>query len=415
MLIDGFIDKRVVDVGCGDLELSKVFNFQDYTGYDLSTEALKIAKSHHPEWNFIHGSITDYPAEHADVVICLDVLIHQKTRDEYLKLIKALANATRKRLIISGYEDAPSDEYMSDICAYHEPLSKSLSDLGIFNETVNIGNYRGLSLMVADRKATGVALHKNDLPLNEFKQIVNHVDRKDLLRLIMDVSRNRLGFYTKTSIRAIEYPWMVEKIAGVKIGRIADIGAGVSPLPIVLGQIGYSVTTIDFHQIVRDLNNLDDWNEWGFLDYSKLISGIQSHNINVLHYHPHEKFDLIYSVSVVEHMPRKTWEQVLQWAAKWLKPGGRFILTLDLIPRTDALWNFVEGQEVEKTAQHGTLTDFRASLKRNGLLEKDFKIMREIPLSKTDLAFIECELHIRQLNIFSNILDMTKALLKHNR
>ncbi len=410
--LEGFTDKRVVDVGCGDLELSKVFDFKEYTGYDLSAEALKFAQSRRPEWNFIHGSITDHPEEYADVVICLDVLIHQRTKDEYLKLIKALANATNKRLIISGYEDSPSEEHISDICAYHEPLSKSLSNLGIFNEIIDIGNYRGLSLMVADKNATGLALHKNDLPIDEFNPIVKYVDRKDLLRLVIDASRNWLGFYTKTSIRAIEYPWVLEKITEVTPVKIADIGAGVSPLPIILGEKGYSITTIDFHSIKRELANQSEWNEWGFLDYSKFVSSIKSLNLDVLRYHPEEKFDVIYSVSVIEHMPRKIREQFIKWVAKWLKPGGRLILTLDLISGSEFLWNFSEGIEVEKASQHGNLDGFRDTLKRNNLIERDFKTIRGIPFSRTDLALFDCELITNRTSIFRYLLDKSSFLLK---
>jgi len=38
-----------------------------------------------------------------------------------------MVSATKKkRSIISGYEDAPSAEYVSDICFGHEPLSKKV-------------------------------------------------------------------------------------------------------------------------------------------------------------------------------------------------------------------------------------------------------------------------------------------------
>ncbi len=406
----GLMDKRIVDIGCGDLELTKVFSFREYVGYDLSAEALKLAQSCRPEWKFIHGSITDYPDERADVVICLDVLIRQKNKDEYLTLIKALANATTKRLIISGYEDLPSAEYISDICAYHEPLSKSLSNLEVFNEVISIGSYGGLSWMVADKNETGAALHKNDLPIGELNQIVKYVDRKDLLRLIMDSSRNWLGFYTKTSIRAIEYPWMLERVMQANPVRIADIGAGVSPLPILLGEKGCSITTIDFHSIKRELVNQSKWNEWGFLDYSEFVPSIKSYNLDVLRYRPEGKFDVIYSVSVIEHMPRKTWEQFIKWAAKWLKPGGRLILTLDLIPGSELLWNFSEGVEVEEPSKHGNLDGFRDTLRRNNLIERDFQIIRGIPFSRTDLALLDCQLNIYGLNVFRNLLDKIKAL-----
>lgn len=412
--LEGFMDKQVIDIGCGDLELGKVFDFQSYTGYDLSAQALRIAKKQRPEWNFVHGSITDHPAEHADVVICLDVLIHQKTRNEYLKLIKALAETTRQRLIISGYDALPPDEYTSEICAYHESLSKSLRDLGVFNEIIAIGEYRGLSFIVADKNSTGPARHQHDLPINEFERIVKYADRKDLLRLIMDTSRKQLGFYTKTSIRSIEYPWVLEKIIEDGEVTVADIGAGVSPLPIVLGQRGCSVTTLDFHSITRDLNNREDWNEWGFLDYSTIMSTIDSYNMNVLKYRPKKKYDVIYSVSVIEHMPKKTWEQVVRWAAQWLKPGGRLILTLDLIPASNQLWNYSEGVEVESIAQHGALTDFRATLQKNNFVENEFRIIRDIPFSRTDLALFECELNVHRSNMFRNLVNKIKIVYKHD-
>ena len=402
--VEGFTNKRVVDVGCGDLELTKTFNFQEYIGYDVSAEALKIAKSHRSDWIFIQGSIVDYPQESADLVICLDVLIHQKTKAEYLQLIEALANVTRGRLIISGYEDLPEAGYISNICAYHEPLSNSLNNLGFFNEVISIGNYRGLTLIVADKSVTGPELHNNDLPIDVFGKIIQYVERKDLLRLIMDISRSRLGFYTKTSIRAIEYPWALEKITEANPTEILDIGAGVSPLPIILAEKGHSIKTIDFHSINRELRHQSGWNEWGFLDYSVIVPTIKSYNLDVLKYHPKKKIDVIYSVSVVEHMPKRIWERLIKLAAKWLKPSGRFIVTLDLIPETELLWNFSEGVEVETPAQHGSLNDFRETLKRNNLIEKDFRIVRNIPSSRTDLALLSCELVLGKQNIFQRIL-----------
>jgi 2-polyprenyl-3-methyl-5-hydroxy-6-metoxy-1,4-benzoquinol methylase len=403
--VKGFLDQKVIDVGCGDLDTTKEFNFQYYTGYDLSSVALNIAQKKRPDWNFVQGSIRDNPGKTADLVICLDVLIHQKTKDEYLQLIKALANVTRKRLIISGYDSLPVAEYTSSICSYHEPLSESLNKLKVFNEITKIGEYRGLSLIVADKDATGVKLHKNDLPIEVFREILPYVERKDLLRLIIDASRNRLGFYTKTAIRAIEYPWVLEKLAEANPTEIVDIGAGVSPLPIILAEKGYSVNTIDFHPIKREFDTQSEWNEWGFLDYSLIVPTIKSFNLDILKYHPKKWVDVIYSVSVVEHMPKKTWEQLIKRAAEWLRLGGRFIITLDLIPGTELLWNISEGVEVEQIAQHGNLYDFRESLRINNFIENDFRIVRNIPTSKTDLALLDCELILKERSFFRRLIN----------
>src|SRR5690606_32915803 len=37
-----FNEKSIVDVGCGDLELTKEFDFNNYLGLDISEESLKI-------------------------------------------------------------------------------------------------------------------------------------------------------------------------------------------------------------------------------------------------------------------------------------------------------------------------------------------------------------------------------------
>jgi hypothetical protein len=58
-------------------------------------------------------------------------------------------------------------------------------------------------------------------------------------------------------------------------------------------------------------------------------------------------FDCIYSVSVIEHVPcvvRKAW--VRKFAAQ-LATGGMLLLTVDLSPGTDFLWNLSEGRVVE--------------------------------------------------------------------
>jgi len=392
--LNGFMSKRVVDVGCGDLELVHSFEFKDYTGYDVSQVALSLARKRRPHWNFIQGHIYDFPNESADLVICLDVLIHQKDRDEYFRTLRALSQVAQQRLIVSGYDKEPEIEYFSDICAYHEPISKSIRDIGVFNEVVAIGHYRGLAFIVADKTITGPKFHPSDLPSAALNEIISYVDRKAFLRLIMDISRDTLGFYTKTSIRAIEYPWAFARIIEIARGMVLDIGAGVSPLPILLAAKGYSVTTVDFSSIRRNAISDDriDWNEWGFLDYSDIISTITSYNEDILRYSPKQLFDVIYSVSVIEHMPRQTWEKLLRLVAKWLKPGGRLIITLDLVPNTDFLWNFSGGLEVESISRHGTLQDFRKNLHRNNFIEKDLRVVKGIPFSRTDVVLIDCEL-----------------------
>lgn len=388
-IVRSFKDKTVLEVGCGDLETSKDLPFTSYVGYDMSAAALEIAKKKRPDWRFEKGTIGDPRDLHqADLVICLDVLIHQKREEGYRTLIASLVRAARQRLIVSGYETRPSFE--SNIVAFHESLSATLRDCGAFNEIMAVGNYRDVSLIVADKRPTGPARHENDLPVDIFNDVALLVERPDLLCAAMDCSREHLGFFTKTSSRAMEYPWVLEKLAALAPGAsVLDIGAGVSPLPIMLAERGLRVNTVDSHPLVRTADTRDSWNEWGFLDYGQLLPGAASFHVDVLQFRAQSRFDAIYSVSVIEHMPRPVWERTLELMASWLTQGGLLLLTLDLIPGTDALWNMSEGKPVDQGAGHGCLEDVASKLRGYGLVIEDLFVKRKIPHSRTDVAFLK--------------------------
>ncbi|MEL7409485.1 MAG: class I SAM-dependent methyltransferase, partial [Cyanobacteria bacterium J06558_2] len=68
--------QSILDVGCGDLEVIKAFKLSNYTGVDISSQAIELARQKRPDLNFILlENNLSIPA--ADLVICLEVLIHQ--------------------------------------------------------------------------------------------------------------------------------------------------------------------------------------------------------------------------------------------------------------------------------------------------------------------------------------------------
>jgi 2-polyprenyl-3-methyl-5-hydroxy-6-metoxy-1,4-benzoquinol methylase len=389
-----FYDKGVLEVGCGDLETSREFAFRNYTGYDLSSEALAIAKLKRPDWRFVQGSLSgsgDHPQ--ADLVICLDVLIHQKKPEDYHNLIAGLVSATRQRLIVSGYQNKPADEFASKITAFHEPLGKTLRRFGVFNEVMEIGRYRGVSMIIADKYATGPEAHPNDLPIDIFNAMAPLVDRPPLLRMTMDHSRAQLGFYTQTSSRMIEYPWVLDKMSSLPAGALVlDIGSGVSPLPPILAQRGLQVACVDSHPMVRTLADRHAWNEWGFFDYSVLSPRIKAFHTDILDFRPNVKFDAVYSVSVLEHMPRTVWEQALRMLPGFLKPGGLLLLTLDLIPGTYDLWNMCSGKVVDLGTPHGGVKELANMVQGLGFVLDELNARQKIPFSRTDVAFLSARL-----------------------
>ena len=71
----------------------------------------------------------------------------------------------------------------------------------------------------------------------------------------------------------------------------------------------------------------------------------------------------------------------------WLKPGGRLALAIDLIPRTDTLWN--RGGSEETPDEHGTYLDMERQLRSLGFAIMESRIERSIEKwSRTDLYFL---------------------------
>jgi SAM-dependent methyltransferase len=117
----------ILDIGCGDLEVSQLISSDNYTGVDISLEAINIAKKKRPEWHFECGDILKLDLPQSDMVICLDVLIHQPNFEKYEALCKRLLCLTGKYLLVAGNNSGPLDS--SNVFFYYEPLSTTLQRL----------------------------------------------------------------------------------------------------------------------------------------------------------------------------------------------------------------------------------------------------------------------------------------------
>ena len=141
-------NSSVVDVGCGDLEVTRHLTVGDYTGLDVSETALRLARQKRPDWKFQLITAGD-PIPTADVVICLDVLIHQPDEQALLSLVERLARASRRTLLVSGYEELPT--FTSELTRYFEPLSQVLRRTGAFADIKPLGRYRDTTVFAASK------------------------------------------------------------------------------------------------------------------------------------------------------------------------------------------------------------------------------------------------------------------------
>lgn len=378
-------EDSVLDVGCGDLEVLRAMPFKNYLGIDISPRAIEIARGKRPDWQFANLDIHEIGDHAYDYVVCLDVLIHQSSRDAFEDVLANLLRVARKGVIVSGYGDQTPNE---GIVFTHLSLPEALQRCKKTRHVTEIGCYRDVSLYVA-LTDQGVPLTDADASLHDVAFGCEQTAEWRLLLELTRLSREKLGFFPKTIIRTIEYPWFARRLSPVPGQRVLDIGAGVCVLPLWLAQQDIDVVTIDFSRHHRDPDDKTGWNEWGYLDYGRLHPGIVSHHLDAQFYQPDRPFDAIYSVSVIEHMPAHVRRNIVSKLPDWLTPGGRLLLSLDLTPGTEDLWPLSEGQIVDHKHPHGTLRDVIAELQQAGLRLTEVAVRRGIAGSRTDLAFIE--------------------------
>lgn len=161
--IEKFHPRSILDVGCGDIEVTKDLEFSgEYTGIDLSPSIVARNRTLRPAWNFIVGDFLDssrHDQLRADLVICLDVLIHQHDYETYRAFVRELVNATRGVAIINGFE-APRRRRVNPNTAYHEPITYTLTELGEGRMEI-IGPFRNSLVVQLDKRPAYSESHED--------------------------------------------------------------------------------------------------------------------------------------------------------------------------------------------------------------------------------------------------------------
>ncbi len=390
-------DLSILDVGCGDIETTRELAFSNYTGIDLSAEAIRIAREKRPEWSFEIGKLQDLNLGSFDVVICLDVLIHQQTKQSFFDLLDTLIDSCKGKLVLGAYNEIPIFE--SSITFFYMPIVEALKSRGVFEKIEIVGKYRDVTLVAAQkRKETCEVLdlsHARDISNSELLQAYPLCPESGLLTELIDLSRLHLGFFTSQFTRSIEYPWVASKLRlGGGSKTVLDVGAGLSPLPFYFAKHSAKMYTVDRHAKVRTLRTRESWNEWGFLDYSALDDRIKSNNVDILKFRCSRKFDYVYSVSVIEHLPAAARRKILKHLRKLMGGNGStLLLTVDLVPETDLLWNRSEGRQVDLESEHGSVDNLIDELRCLGFSIESQEIVDKIPNSRTDVLFVEAKLN----------------------
>ncbi len=147
----------LLDWGCGDLEVARGLPCEDGTGVDIAVEALRLARAKRPDWHFLTPMQFDaIDGRPRDLVLCLDVLAHQRTRADYVRLLHRVASLACLGMVVAGYDAEPS--LSTPITYFHEPLRASLAALPVMLEAVPLGAYGEATLYFAATSEAGRAL-----------------------------------------------------------------------------------------------------------------------------------------------------------------------------------------------------------------------------------------------------------------
>ena len=143
-IIESFLQdtapETVLDIGCGDHEVLKNIDYiPGYTGIDVSAVAVDNNIRRFQNRRFECLDFVAHPSVQrlrSDVVLCLEVLIHQHRRESYDGLVKNLVASAAKGGLVSAYMFDPRPDISSNIIAWHEPITETLYRAGAKNVVV---------------------------------------------------------------------------------------------------------------------------------------------------------------------------------------------------------------------------------------------------------------------------------------
>lgn len=139
------------------------------------------------------------------------------------------------------------------------------------------------------------------------KPVPRFIDYGDRCMLAGDTREFRKRAFGDT------YKQVLERVSGIPVGKVLDIGAGEGFLSLCLHKMGHSVIACDVNKEQFKTN------EVAFIEFD-MINYAESHTV-----FPDESFDYIIVVEVLEHMenPRGLMREI----SRILRPGGFTVIS----------------------------------------------------------------------------------------
>ena len=137
--------------------------------------------------------------------------------------------------------------------------------------------------------------------------------------------RGPFAIQSNNTTRTYEYPWAYYAAELGTHKKIVEIGGSLSGLQFILSREGHDVTNID-PGVGWPLDEVSilKMNSWFNSSVKLKRCTIDRANLS------ESDYDLFLSVSVIEHLREEEIREVMEHAYRCLRPGGRFVITLDL-------------------------------------------------------------------------------------
>jgi SAM-dependent methyltransferase len=160
-----------------------------------------------------------------------------------------------------------------------------------------------------------------------------HVPIKLVNETIFDaipLLRGPFGFQLNNSTREAEYPWAFYATSITSGLKVLELGGSLSGFQFVLARAGCEVVNVD--------PGMEAHGRGWPVDTKSIASLNRAFGTNVALHNGflsdapfgHNTFDRIFSISVIEHIPEYESAKLMAQAYDLLKPGGYFVLTVDL-------------------------------------------------------------------------------------
>lgn len=162
------------------------------------------------------------------------------------------------------------------------------------------------------------------------------------------------------STRRFEYPWAFHAANLSPACNIVELGGSLAGFQFALSQSGYRVVNVDPGLNAEGLGwpveqaSIARLNGWFGTDVRLVSTTLDKAEI------PDGSVDVLYSISVLEHLTETELTSVMKHAQRCLRPGGQFIITLDLFLNLSPFTR-------RDRNQYGTNQDVRWMVEYSGL------------------------------------------------